>query len=361
MHDHTPSKFQLAVYEVWQPAMSSSFEVEAMVRGYHIYNDIWDASLGEHLQCGRETGNPQDIYAVAVLKSGVVVGHVPRKISSICSVFLRRGGVIHCIVTAARRYSADLEQGGLEIPCILRFEGCTKYSIKAEKLIRSALSTEQSAPSKQSDATKENSEPPTSPTEQSAPSQQSEENEQGSDAKKRKLTDTPGEEDLVSGIMRGEMLSDLHVNFSQRLLKRQFPNLRGLQSTLYQQKSETEMSATVKDQLQIIHCHSNHWIAVSSVGCMNGDVNVYDSIYSSLDENTKRMVCNLFHTNTKNIKVQSMQKQVGGLDCGVFAIAVITSIAYDKDPSELRFDQKEMRRHLSNCFNDAHIKPFPCY
>ncbi len=122
-----------------------------MVRGFHVYKDIWNASLGEYLQCIREFGNPQDIYAVAVLKSGVVVGHLPRKISSICSLFLRCGGRIHCTVTAARRYSADLEQGGLEVPCILKFEGCSSknYFLKAEKLIKSVLSTEQSALSEQ--------------------------------------------------------------------------------------------------------------------------------------------------------------------------------------------------------------------
>ena len=102
--------------------MPHLFDVEAVVCGYHRYNDIWDAALGEELECEREVGNQHDIYAVTVLKAGLVVGHVPRKISSVCSVFLRRGGVIHCIVTGARRYSADLVQGGLEIPCILRFE-----------------------------------------------------------------------------------------------------------------------------------------------------------------------------------------------------------------------------------------------
>ena len=34
-----------------------------------------------------------NLYAVAVVKSGVVVEHVPRKVSSVCSLFLRgRGG-----------------------------------------------------------------------------------------------------------------------------------------------------------------------------------------------------------------------------------------------------------------------------
>ena len=57
--------------------------------------------------------------AVAVERSGVTVGHVPRRISSICSMFLRRGGRIDCEITGDRRYSEDLPQGGLEIPCKL--------------------------------------------------------------------------------------------------------------------------------------------------------------------------------------------------------------------------------------------------
>ena len=52
------------------------------------YKAIWDAALGEQLRCQREPTNPHDAYSVAVLKSGVVVGHVPRRISSVCSLFL---------------------------------------------------------------------------------------------------------------------------------------------------------------------------------------------------------------------------------------------------------------------------------
>ena len=47
-----------------------SFQVEAMVRGYHIYSEIWGAALGEQLQCARETSNPQDISLVKVAKQG---------------------------------------------------------------------------------------------------------------------------------------------------------------------------------------------------------------------------------------------------------------------------------------------------
>ena len=69
---------------------------------------------------------------MAVVKDGVIIGHLPRKISKICSLFLR-GGTISCIVSGGRRYSADLPQGGLEIPCKLLFKGKAK---KMEKLKR---------------------------------------------------------------------------------------------------------------------------------------------------------------------------------------------------------------------------------
>ena len=57
-------------------------------------------------------------YAVAVKTDGPVIGHLPRKVSRVCSLFLRRGGHIHCTVTGRK---SDLPQGGLEIPCLLLF------------------------------------------------------------------------------------------------------------------------------------------------------------------------------------------------------------------------------------------------
>ncbi len=88
---------------------STTFTVESTVRGYHVYRAVWDASNEEELSCERESGNPHDLYAVAIARAGVTVGHVPRKISSVCSLFLRRGGSILwlCRVTGSRRTHAD--------------------------------------------------------------------------------------------------------------------------------------------------------------------------------------------------------------------------------------------------------------
>ena len=99
---------------------------ESFVRGYYVYKEHWEAAVGDELECQQERRNGADAYAVAVVHEGTVVGHVPRRISRICSLFIRRGGVICCCVTDRRRHSSDLPQGGLEIPCLLSFEGEAK-------------------------------------------------------------------------------------------------------------------------------------------------------------------------------------------------------------------------------------------
>ena len=115
-----------------------NFETESCIRGFHIYKENWSPRLiGEQIKCVREVANPRDHYAVAVVKttsfSAETVGHIPRYISAVCSSFLRRGGEIHCTVTGSRRYSRDLPQGGLEVPCTLSFMGDNKELKKLKK------------------------------------------------------------------------------------------------------------------------------------------------------------------------------------------------------------------------------------
>jgi len=80
---------------------------------------------------------PQDPCAVAVMENHVavspsaIVGHVPRLISTVCYIFIRRGGSLTCIVMGARQYSEDLPQRGLEIPCKYVFK--TVESTEREK------------------------------------------------------------------------------------------------------------------------------------------------------------------------------------------------------------------------------------
>ena len=117
-----------------------SFEFDSCIRGHHIYKDVWTPVVDEGLNCRREEGNISDPYAVAVIKSGNIVGHVPRRISAACNLFIQKGGVIVCKVTGLRCYSSDLPQGGLEVPCRLAFHGNSKLVAKLSRLLQSDTS-----------------------------------------------------------------------------------------------------------------------------------------------------------------------------------------------------------------------------
>ena len=67
----------------------ASFSVEAMVRGYHVYKDAWAAVVGEEFPCKREDGNRFDPFAVAVVRADAIIGHLPRKISCVCALYLQ--------------------------------------------------------------------------------------------------------------------------------------------------------------------------------------------------------------------------------------------------------------------------------
>ena len=92
------------------------FFVDSVVRAFHVYKDVWNPVVGETLICEKEFGNLHDPYAVSVVRgSGIIVGHVPRKISSLCYFFPRKNGIT-CQITGRRCFSEDLPQRGLEGP-----------------------------------------------------------------------------------------------------------------------------------------------------------------------------------------------------------------------------------------------------
>ncbi len=59
------------------------------------------------------------------------------------------------------------------------------------------------------------------------------------------------------------------------------------------------------------------------------------------------------------IHVPKLQRQRGASDCGVFAIAFSCHVARGDDVEDMEFDQGKMRSHLSNCFSNKKLLPFP--
>ena len=60
------------------------------IHGYHVYQDIWAAVVGEVLECSREPTNEVDRYAMAVIKYEVVIRHLPQSLKTMFSVFKKR-------------------------------------------------------------------------------------------------------------------------------------------------------------------------------------------------------------------------------------------------------------------------------
>ena len=342
--------------------MEHTFSVESMVRGYHEYQDVWDAPVHEVLSCEREVGNVYDTFAVAVKKDDEIVGHCPRKISAICSIFIRRGGKITCQVTGRRRRSSDLPQGGLEIPCELTFHTNKKSEAdKTAKLIKNALSKNITNTETAVDVNFSSCPTSASKSQHSSVTSVSFasinlDDDMEQPAKKQKL----GSKD-VEDIIMGTELSDRHISMAQSLLKSQFPQLNGLRSSLLQGK-ELQSTDDVKNKLQIIHCNKrHHWIVATTVKCKDGQVLVIDSVQKSLDDKTKSTVCRLFQRESTPpvIKVVNPQRQKGEEDCGLFAIAYATAIAFDQNAAKKRFNQESMWTHLAACLQQNKITPFP--
>ena len=121
---------------------------------------------------------------------------------------------------------------------------------------------------------------------------------------------------------------------AQSLLKRQFPEIAGLRSTLLQTKEQPKGESDT-NKLQIVHSRGDHWIVASTI--LATKVNVYDSVYRTVDRNTSKIIKNLFPSSASTELVR-INRQTGGQDCGVFAIALSTAIPNGEDPSSIKFD-----------------------
>ena len=363
-----------------------SFSMTAAVRGFHVYKDVWEPTIGEVLLCKRDVGNRYDTFAVAIKRndSSEVVGHVPRFLSSICSIFIRRGGEIECRITGTRRYSADLPQGGMEVPCILIFKSQSiKECNKTENLIKSAksISSEELPTTTGVDSSGEIIKPSaqialedskeactsTVTSKSSSPIKAchlsaddvvelltSDEDEVEPPVKKLRCTID------MERLIMGQKLSDIEINFSQRFLKFQFPKINGLESTLLQGKNYVSKQPN-DNKLQIIHCKErDHWIAATTIGCEVGVIKVYDSLFTTLDKPSCIVLANFFNSKDQLFKnrVVRPQKLNGGSDCGVFAIAFATSIAINQKV-DVKFDQARMRAHLASCIEKRELSLFP--
>ena len=164
-------------------------------------------------------------------------------------------------------------------------------------------------------------------------------------------------------LTKQEEITPSAMNLSQDILKEAFPNVKGFKTVV---RGSLQVSGRVSgDFVQILHDGNNHWVCVSNIGLDVRDpaaVNMYDSMNQGfIAKFIKQRLASFMCIQSAEMKVimKSVQQQTSNVDCGVFAIAFATALAFGQDPSKLRFDVPKMRSHLVECLKLKKMSPFP--
>ncbi|WAR21754.1 Y508-like protein [Mya arenaria] len=90
----------------------------------------------------------------------------------------------------------------------------------------------------------------------------------------------------------------------------------------------------------ISDCKRQHWVVASTVGCADGRVRVFDSMFKKMDKEYIYKLLNMVIYKDESLIVErsNFQKQKNKADCGVFAIAAAFSLAVGRNPSNLGYD-----------------------
>jgi len=156
------------------------------------------------------------------------------------------------------------------------------------------------------------------------------------------------------------MLTDDVINGFMQLMKHCFPNVLGLQDTLLGQKRQFDILKN-NEFVQVLHTGSMLWISISTLGCKTGEVNVFDSLYSGINLHTRIQICDIIlcEEDILKLNVRPVQQQTGGVDCGAFAIANITSEILGVDLSNVDLNQENLRAHMRDCLRIRQVTASP--
>ena len=160
-------------------------------------------------------------------------------------------------------------------------------------------------------------------------------------------------------LLSTEWLNDRIINATQKLLKKQ-SSLRGFQCTLYGQKMvKYNRIHRTKIFVQVIHVKDTHWLTVSNVGCDASTVTIYDSLPATVGDRLQKHVCHFWKCEGKQatFQVANIRRQPNVFDCGLFALASATDLAYGNDP--IRYEVGRMRPYLIKCLENGRMDPFP--
>ena len=141
---------------------------------------------------------------------------------------------------------------------------------------------------------------------------------------------------VISSVNKANITSHVKelINATQKLIKKAYPHVNGLQDT---QASCTALPDG--DFVQILHVNNSHRLTISTINCLPGRVNIYDSfVGKNVTLDTKVQIARLLHTPLPEITlhVMNIEQQNNGSDCGLYVIATTTA----------SWHREKMRPHL---------------
>ena len=152
-------------------------------------------------------------------------------------------------------------------------------------------------------------------------------------------------------ITNGEEICDNIVNAAASLLMRVNPLLNIQSATL-------DSSLLSHNPMESIHIHHNaahHFVTTSSFG---GKVILYDSMNIAPTNQLKEQITAIYspdNTIPEFFRAPINTLQSGSVDCGIFAIAYATDLAFGNNPSDIVYDQANMREHLLQCLEKSSL------
>ena len=140
--------------------------------------------------------------------------------------------------------------------------------------------------------------------------------------------------------------SDTVIKAAQLLILHKFPHIAGLQDPAVHNSLSFQILRG--EFVQIISVGGCHWCTVSNIGCDDGVVNVYDSMYSSASSGMIKLIASLMFSPAEQLVVRMMDvgRQLNGSDCGVLAIALAYDICSGNDPCKIKYDHRSIRHLL---------------
>ena len=161
-------------------------------------------------------------------------------------------------------------------------------------------------------------------------------------------------------IIQNKWLSDESINLAQTILFKNFPLISGFEDTSLGPLNM--FSVQTGEFVQVLY-GNDHWVTVSSpTEKATSVVYLYDSLQKeSLNKNLVKQIARLRKSEDAELRIisKAVQQQGNGYDCGIFAIAFATDIAYNHKPEQRTYNQSVMRKHLLAQLENETMTLFP--